>query len=182
MSAERAAPSPFLVEHLGAIADAARLGPVIDLACGRGRHALACAARGLRVLGLDRDRAGLAEMRDAARSLAGRVTGLECDLEGGSEIPIKVGSCGAILVFCFLWRPLAPALTSLLAPGGLLVYETFTTRQRALGFGPRNPAFLLEPGELPRLFPDLQILESAEGAWGEPRPLELARLLARRAS
>ena len=88
--------------------------------------------------------------------------------------------CGALLVFRYLHRPLCAALAASLRPGGLLLYETFTTAQRELGYGPRNPAFLLEPGELPRLFPELEILETWEGLSPGPTPSALARLLARR--
>jgi hypothetical protein len=78
-------------------------------------------------------------------------------------------------------RALAPALEALLAPGGLLVYETFTERQRELGHGPGNPAFLLTVGELPALFPGLQPLASIEGlvASGSRRDW-LAGLVARK--
>lgn len=180
MSAELPAPSAFLLAHLDRLAEAARLGPVADLACGRGRHALCCADHGLAVVGFDRDRERLGALAAAGRERAGPLLAVECDLEGGSGIPVKPGSCGAILVFRFLFRPLAPAIAEALAPGGWLLYETFTTAQRALGYGPSNPAFLLEPGELPGLFPDLEVAVHEEGHWGEPRPLALARLLARR--
>jgi hypothetical protein len=86
-----------------------------------------------------------------------------------------------VLVFCFLFRPLAPGIAELIAPGGLLMYETFTTRQRELGFGPRRDAFLLEPGELPGLFPQLDVLVFEEGPSQDARPSQTARLIARRA-
>jgi hypothetical protein len=44
----------------------------------------------------------------------------------------------------------------------VLVYETFTRAQAARG-KPTNPAFLLEPGELPTLVRPLEILASREG-------------------
>jgi hypothetical protein len=69
---------------------------------------------------------------------------------------------------------------ALLRPGGVLVYETFTIHQRKLGTGPRNPAFLLEPGELPRLFPQLAVVHLWEGITRGPAPNATARLLARR--
>jgi hypothetical protein len=65
---------------------------------------------------------------------------------------------------------------------GLLVYETFTERQRELGYGPVNPAFLLESGELPRLFPELAVVESVEGRVGTGTSRAwLAGLVARKA-
>ena len=73
-----------------------------------------------------------------------------------------------------------PWIASLLAPGGVLVYETFTTTQRALGWGPSRDAFLLEPGELRGLFPDLVVERFEEGPTEGPEPAETARLLARR--
>ena len=90
-------------------------------------------------------------------------------------------SCGAILVFRFLFRPLATAIVEALAPGGLLLYETFTVAQRALGTGPRRADFLLEPGELAALFSGLEPIEYAEGRSDGDPPECLARLAARRA-
>jgi hypothetical protein len=68
-----------------------------------------------------------------------------------------------VIVARFLFRPLLAALPELLAPGGLLVYETFTTRQRELGWGPTNPAFLLEEGELAAAFAALEVVAREEG-------------------
>ncbi len=183
MSAEALAPpSPWLLEHARRLEEAvgAGLGPVADVACGRGRHALACAERGWPVLGLDRDLERLRFLSDASANVPGAVSPIACDLGNGSEIPIRSGSCGAILVFRFLFRPLAPALADRLAPGGWLLYETFTRAQADRDYGPSRPEFLLQPDELPALFPELEIVAHEEGLWGEPRPLALARLLARR--
>ena len=62
----------------------------------------------------------------------------------------------SVLVFRYLWRPLAPTIAELLAPGGALLYETFTDDPAGRG-GPRNPAFRLRCGELPALFPGLRV-------------------------
>jgi SAM-dependent methyltransferase len=83
------------------------------------------------------------------------------------------------LVFRYLHRPLIPAILRVLAPGGLLVYETFTNDQRALESGPRNPDHLLESGELPALFSELEILDHWEGLSGGTECAQLARIAAR---
>jgi SAM-dependent methyltransferase len=173
-------PSPFLLAHLDLVAQAARRGPVVDVACGAGRHAVALAARGIPVVGVDRDAPRLRELQRRAREETWPIRMLCADLESASSLPWSPGRIGALLVFRYLHRPLCAALAGSLRPGGLLLYETFTTAQRELGQGPRNPAFLLEPGELPRLFPQLEVLESWEGLSPGPTPSALARLLARR--
>ena len=175
------APSPFFVAQRARLADAARRGPVLDLACGRGRHALAAAELGGATLALDRDAAALAALAAEARERRLTLQALRADLETPFGIPVKAGTCGVILVFRFLFRPLATAIVEALAPGGLLLYETFTIGQRARGHGPRRAEFLLELGELPTLFSGLEPLVYEEDASQADAPECLARLAARRA-
>ena len=178
-SAERC-PSPLFDRHVGDLARAARLGPVADLACGRGRHALPGAALGLSMIAVDRNLEFLRAVRDAARARGLTVAPLQADLETRHGIPLQPHGCGAILVFRFLFRTLAPAIEAALAPGGLLLYETFTRDQARLGGGPRNPQFLLEPGELRSLFPGLEVLAYEEGTRAGERPEAHASLAARK--
>jgi hypothetical protein len=126
---------------------------------------------------LDRDEKALRTLHRAAPP---RVQCVRTDLEAGLDIPVAPASCGAVLVFRFLVRPLAQAIVQALRPGGLLLYETFTTHQRNLGQHPRNPAFLLSPNELPRLFSALRVIAYEELVKESPRPAALARLVARR--
>jgi len=154
---------------------------VLDLACGRGRNARPAAAWGAHVVGIDRSAEHLGELRHAARREELPLTAVRADLERVSGIPVRTGSCGAVLVFRFLFRPLAAAITDTLAPGGLLLYETFTVHQKKFGYGPRNSAFLLQDQELPSLFPHLEVLAHWEGIEerGE-RPEAVSRLTARK--
>lgn len=176
-----APPSPWLVAWREALVQQATRGPVLDLACGRGRNALAAAAWGVPTLGLDRNRDFLAGLVREAAAGGLPLHAIRFDLEQGYGIPVKAGTCAAILVFRFLFRPLAPAIEEALAPGGLLLYETFTLDQRKLGYGPEREAFLLSPGELPRLFPNLSIEATWEGVEESgPRPEAVARLAARK--
>lgn len=176
------APSPWFVRHASLLREAAELGPIVDLACGRGRHTLGAAALGAPSFGIDRDSAALEALRREAQSrgLASLTMAVRADLETAGGLPLRAESCGAVLVFRYLHRPLAPAICALLRPGGLLLYETFTTGQRNLGYGPTNPAFLLAPGELAQLFAPLAIVAFEEGLSSGERPEALARLAARR--
>jgi SAM-dependent methyltransferase len=179
-SAEPAPPSAFFLAQAARIERAAKCGLVLDLACGRGRHCRVTAACGHRTVGIDRDRDLLAELRrhSVAHHLPLEV--VRADLEDDRKLPFKSEAFGVILVFRFLYRPLAPQIVEALRPGGLLLYETFTLEQQHLPSGPNNPAFLLAPGELPALFPQLEVLESSEGTRrGEPE-LALAQLAARK--
>ena len=179
---EPGAVSPWFSEQRERLAAASQLGPIVDLACGRGRHLRACAEAGWPSLGIDRNPDFLSEARAAIQAPSAAVAGcVRSDIEAAPFLPVKAGSCGAILVFRFLFRPLAPRLIEALAPGGLLVYETFTWRQPELGWGPRRPEFLLAEAELPELFAGLEILAHDEGLREDvARPEYSARLLARR--
>jgi SAM-dependent methyltransferase len=155
---EPLAPSRWLVENL----DLIPLGlPVLDIACGRGRHALFLARRGWMVHAIDRNREALDALSAAARALDLAITTEAADLEMGAP-DLGSGPFGAVVVFNYLYRPLMPTIVDAVAPHGVLIYETFTAGQAARGH-PTNPAFLLADGELPRLIEPLEILRSREG-------------------
>jgi SAM-dependent methyltransferase len=137
---------------------------VLDVASGRGRHALLLAARGWDVHAVDRDLTALATIAERARALGVNVqtTGVDLERDGAD---LGEDRYGTILVFNYLHRPLFPAIVRALGPGGVLLYETFTIGQRARGH-PRNPAFLLQHGELARLVAPLEIVRSREGDHG----------------
>jgi SAM-dependent methyltransferase len=179
-SPEVGPPSAFLRAHLDLVEQTQALGPVLDLACGRGRHARFLVERGQHVVALDRDPAALEVLQNAVHGLRGSLEIMEADLEGDTPSPLAAGTFGTVLVFRYLSRPLAPWIVECLAPGGLLLYETFTRAQQALDWGPRRDAFLLAPGELRTLFPSLDELIYEEGLTNEPRPAHTARLLARK--
>lgn len=152
-------PASWLVENAELIP---RRGPVLDVACGRGRHALWLAARGFDVHALDREPALLEALREQARALrGGRITTELLDLEKGSPA-IDRSRYAAVVVINYLHRPLMPLLVEAVASGGVLIYETFTERQAQRG-RPKNPAFLLQEGELPTLVAPLEVIRFREG-------------------
>jgi SAM-dependent methyltransferase len=114
---------------------------VLDLACGRGRHARLFAQRGCSVLAVDHDAQALAELAGTAG-----VQTLVADLESGTW-PLGEARFDAIVVANYLHRPLFHFMLAALADDGVLLYETFARGNEAYG-RPSNPAFLLEPDEL----------------------------------
>lgn len=152
-------PSSWLVENSDLLP---RGGQALDVACGRGRHALWMAARGFEVHAIDRNSEAIDAIGEIARGSQLKLRVNAIDLE--TEPPPDLGAAeyDVILGFNYLHRPLMPVLVRALKPGGRIFYETFTIRQAALGH-PRNPAFLLKDGELARLLAPLAVLRSREG-------------------
>jgi SAM-dependent methyltransferase len=152
-------PAAWLVDHLDLLSPEGR---VLDVACGRGRHALFLAAAGFRVTAVDRDADAIHDLRAVARERGLDVEAEVLDLETTPPPDLGHARYDAIVVVNYLHRPLFPALLEALAPGGVLVYETFTIHQAARG-RPTNPAFLLQLGELARLVAPLATLREREG-------------------
>jgi len=151
-------PSSWLVENAARLP---REGRCLDLACGKGRHALLLAGAGLRVHAIDNDAERLAALSEIALRLGAPLTTEALDLQG-EAVDLGSGVYDAILVFSFLHRPLFPRIAAALKPGGLLIYETFLKQQAERG-QPKNPAYLLEPGELERLVAPLEVVAAREG-------------------
>lgn len=110
---------------------------MLDVACGSGRSGRLFLGRGHPVTLVDRDVTGVAD-------LAGRAEIVAADLEAGPW-PFGDRVFAGVVVTCYLWRPLLPALVRAVAPGGVLLYETFAVGNVGR---PSNPDFLLRPGEL----------------------------------
>ena len=147
-------------------------GAVLDVACGGGRHARFFAALGHPVDAVDRDAVAVAELA----AVAG-ITALCADIEDGPW-PYAGRSYAAVVVTNYLHRPLFAHLLSELAPGGLLIYETFGLGNEAYG-RPANPAFLLRPRELlEAVGPDLQVLAYENVFESSPKPAVVQRICA----
>lgn len=132
------APSPWIIRwsHLIQPGD-----HVLDVACGTGRHVRWFAQHGCRVTGIDRNTEALAPLQALARVVAS-------DLET-APWPLGNERFDAVIVTHYLWRPLLPTLINSVAPGGVLLYETFSAGHQRQG-RPIRPEFVLQPGELLR--------------------------------
>ncbi len=104
---------------------------------------------------------------------------IKADLEIGRPWPLGGQRFDLIVVTNYLHRPILPDILGALAPGGLLLYETFALGNERFG-KPSNPDFLLRPGELAALVAGrLEIIEFEEAASGAPRPAVVQRIAAR---
>jgi len=144
-------------------------GRVLDLACGGGRHARFLAGLGHEVTAVDREPQSLPGARF-----------IRADLEDGSPWPLPGELFEGIVVANYLHRPLFAPIAAALAPGGVLIYETFMLGNERFG-RPSNPAFLLAPGELWTAFGGLHLIAFEQGLSLQPKPAVMQRLCARRA-
>jgi SAM-dependent methyltransferase len=165
-------PSEFLVAH----ADLIR-GRVLDVAAGVGRNALFLARRGNTVEAIDIAFAGLRVARAAAVAEGLRVLPLQADLE---SFPLPTARYDAAINIRYLQRSLFAALQRAVKPGGIILFETFLIDQLGVGHI-KNPAFLLQHGELRAAFSSCELLAYEEGLFpSREQPAYLARMVARR--
>jgi tellurite methyltransferase len=145
-------------------------GPALDIACGTGRHALLLAERGGAVTAIDwsptaldvlAERAAKAKLsvsRENIESISKPAPrGIRLILANLEEIQLPSNSFSLILCFQYLQRSLFPQIVNALRPSGLVLFETFTQAQLNFTGGPRNPEYLLAPGELRTAFPELNL-------------------------
>jgi SAM-dependent methyltransferase len=165
-------PSPWVQRFAGLLRPG---GTVLDVACGSGRHLRGLSEQGFAVTGVDRDEAALAPLRGLAEIVV-------ADIEGGPW-PLAGRRFDGVVVTNYLWRPLVPQLLHALAPGGVLIWETFTAGHETIG-KPSRPDFLLQPGELLRLCAGLRVVafeDGFEGGEQDMTPRYVQRIAALRA-
>jgi SAM-dependent methyltransferase len=150
---------------------------VLDLACGRGRHAIAAATRGATVVAVDVDAEKIAAARRAAARLS--IEWVAADL---TRYELPDARFDVVMAFNYLDRSRMEDFRRAVRPGGYLMCETFLEQQRDHGWGPTSPDHLLKRGELIQLAAPFEIVlarEALEFIGG--RPMEVASVLARRA-
>jgi SAM-dependent methyltransferase len=135
-------------------------GTVLDVACGRGRHLRWFARHGHPVVGVDRDADAIAAVRDVGETVV-------ADIENGPW-PFAGRQFDAVIVTNYLWRALFPQLLAAVAPGGVLLHETFAQGNETVG-KPSRPDFLLAPGELLRAYGgELRVVAYEDGFLDAP--------------
>lgn len=155
-----APPSPWVRRFTPLIP---RGGHVLDLACGSGRHAWWLHSQGLRLTAVDRDAQALAQLAPLADAGAEL---LQADLEDGPW-PLDGRRFDAVVVTNYLWRPRLADTVAAVAPGGVLIYETFAQGNETVG-RPARPDFLLRPGELLAAASALRVVAYEDGFLDAP--------------
>lgn len=132
-------------------------GRVLDVACGHGRHAYWFHQRNHPLTLVDRSQEAIESIAIPAETCEAVVA----DIENGPW-PFAGRQFDAVVVTNYLWRPLLPTLLASLAPGGVLIYETFAQGNETVG-KPSRPDFLLRPGELLEVCRGLRVVAFEDG-------------------
>ncbi len=144
-------------------------GSVLDIACGRGRHMAWFAGRGHAVTGVDRSSDAIDAVRHLGEAVLADIENEPWPLMQGTHVKsgMTPRTFDAVVVANYLWRPLLPTITQSVAPGGVLIYETFAEGNQTVG-KPSRPDFLLQPGELLRAFSQFRVIAFEEGFIDQP--------------
>ena len=137
-------------------------GTVLDVACGQGRHAYWFYKRNHPLTLVDIAQSAMDSIAIPAASCEKVVA----DLEAGPW-PLAGRQFDAVMVTNYLWRPLLPTLLASLAPGAVLLYETFAQGNETVG-KPSRPDFLLRTGELLAACHDLRVVAYEDGFESAP--------------
>ncbi len=154
---------------------------VLDIACGHGRHMKFLASLGHQVTGIDRSPEAIYSASAWGETILADIENSPWPLTQNSqnlqnpETPKNTQSSprpatrqfGAVIVTNYLWRPLFGVMAQSLAPGGILIYETFARGNETVG-KPSRPDFLLEPGELIQAFSGLHLIAYECGFLADP--------------
>ncbi|HEY3307574.1 MAG TPA: class I SAM-dependent methyltransferase [Desulfuromonadaceae bacterium] len=139
-------PSAFLIQEIERIK---RLTPgkaALDVASGEGRNSVFLAQQGFKVTALDISEVGIDKGRKRALEAGVVIDFQQVDLDS-FELLFKYD---LIINFNFLLRPLIHKEVKALNPGGVILVDTIM--QSPLLLARHNPDYLLEQGELLKIF------------------------------
>lgn len=149
-------PEPFVLEMLPLLP---HRGIALDVAAGRGRHPLALAKHGLKVVAVDYSQEAMRALAELVHAQHLPIFPVVADLD---SFPIRSAAFDLIVNVNYLDRTLFPKFKSALKPGGILLVDTFLIDQAAIGH-PKNPRFMFDHYELRALLDGLEIVRYREG-------------------
>ncbi|GKT12399.1 MAG: tellurite methyltransferase [Thiomicrorhabdus sp.] len=140
----------------------------LDLGCGGGRDAVFIAKQGWQVTGIDQEARVLKRAKQLASSSGASVKFKCCDLKKTDCFP--EAEFDLVTVVRYLNRELFSQIDAAIMPGGYIVYQTFVTGAEAFG-SPKNPNFILQFGELSKIFHSYQIIVDRIDELSDGRPV-----------
>lgn len=150
-------PAQFLAENYQYIPYE---GSVLDMGMGEGRNAVFLAQKGYKVTGVDISSVAVKKAYLLAQEFGVKIKGVVASL---SEYKIPPNSFDAIICFYYVDRSLVEKIRSWLKPGGILIYEAYTNREKT-----HRKRDSLEEGtylkeqELLKLFSGMRVLKYEE--------------------
>ena len=161
-------PGKLLKEFIAALPK----GKALDIACGEGRNAIFLAKNGYDVDAVDISAVAIKNGDKTAEKEGVRVNFIHADME---QYKIQAETYDLIVNYNYLQRTLVSGIKNGLKKGGVIIFETYTMEQQAIG-QPKNPEFLLKPNELLRLFEGMHIFFYREGIFEEEIKKAIASL------
>jgi SAM-dependent methyltransferase len=128
---------------------------------GEGRNAVFLAQKGYKVTGIDISSVAVKKSYLLAQEFGVKIKGVVASLK---EYKIQPSTFDAIVCFYYVDRSLVEKIRTWLRPGGILIYEAYTTREKARrrkGSNGDQEDYLKEQ-ELLRLFPGMRVLKYEE--------------------
>lgn len=149
-------PAKFIAENYQYIPFGAT---VLDLGMGEGRNAVFLAQKGYRVTGIDISSVAVKKANLLAQEFGVKIKGVVASLE---QYKIQPNSYDAIICFYYVDRSLVEKMKSWLKPGGILIYEAFTLREKVAKKSSDPEDTFLKDAELLRMFGSFRVLKYEE--------------------
>lgn len=150
-------PAKFLAENFDFLTPEST---ILDVGMGEGRNAVFLAQKGHKVTGVDISSVAIKKAYILAKEFDVRIKGVVASME---KYNIPNGYFDAIICFYYVDRSLIPKLIDWLKPGGILIFEAYTLKQKeAKGLKRENSSFFVKSQELLTLFPGMTVLKYEE--------------------
>ncbi|MBY0516767.1 MAG: class I SAM-dependent methyltransferase [Bacteriovoracaceae bacterium] len=135
-------------------------GTVLDMGMGEGRNAVFLAQKGFKVTGVDISSVAVKKAHLLAKEYGVKIKGVVASM---NDYKIAPNSYDAIICFYYVDRGLIEKIKTWLRPGGILIYEAHTSRQRIHPSHRHDPAdYFLKEQELLKMFNGMRVLKYEE--------------------
>lgn len=150
-------PAQFLAENYDFLESNST---ILDVGMGEGRNAVFLAQKGHKVTGVDISSVAIKKAYMLAKEYGVRIKGVVASME---TYNIPDNFFDAIICFYYVDRNIISKMINWLRPGGILIFEAYTLKQReAKGLKRESESFFVKPQELLTMFPGMQVLKFEE--------------------